>query len=343
MRPSHRQTRARALATGLILLVVLALSACGSSTSSSGPVAGQTSSARSTASAGGTGTVTSSTTTSLPGTGKPTVTIGDKNYTEEFLLGDLYREALQAQGYTVDLNQNIGPTSVTLQALASGALDMYPEYLNTFNSAVAGYTRAFPSQAAAYVTAQRYALQHGMDLLSPTPFSDTDALGVTVGYAQANRLRTVRDLGKVASSLTLGGPPQFQQTHPGLSDLEQIYEFTPAAYKDVAVGNQYADLNDGTVQAAFVNTTDGQLASGNYRLLADPNNVMGWGNVVPVVASRALSAEGPVFAATINRISSLLTVPVMRNLNWAVDVAGQDAATVAKEFLETHGMIPPSS
>ena len=65
----------------------------------------------------------------LPGTGKPPVTIGDKNFTEQFLLGELYAEALSAQGYTVQLNRNIGPTEVTLQALYSGRLDMYPEYL----------------------------------------------------------------------------------------------------------------------------------------------------------------------------------------------------------------------
>jgi osmoprotectant transport system substrate-binding protein len=271
------------------------------------------------------------------------VTIGDKNFTEQFLLGDLYREALQAQGYTVELNQNIGPTSVTLQAMASGSLDMYPEYLSTFNTAVAGYKHGFKSQGAAYDAAQRYAAAHSLQLLSPTPFSDTPAIGVTVGYAQVNHLHTMRDLARVAPSLVMGGPPQFEQSHPGLSDLEHSYSFTPAAFKDLAFGDQYTALNTGQVEAADVNTTDGQLATGNYQVLGDPSQVLGWGNVVPVVAERALDREGPVFADTINRISNLLTVVVMRELNQAVDVAGGDPATVAKEFLETHGIIPPSS
>ena len=90
-------------------------------------------------------------------------------------------------------------------------------------------------------------------------------------------------------------------------------------------------------------TTDGQLASGDYLLLADPANVFGWGNVVPVVTSSVIESEGPAFAATINRVSSLLTIGVMRELNQAVDVAGQNPATVAQQFLETHGLIPPSS
>lgn len=340
-RASHRPSRARVLAAALTILAMLAVAGCSSSatgTHGAGADSGTTTLPGTTS-----GTGTSTTTAALPGTDKPAVTIGDKNYTEQFLLGDLYREALQAQGYSVELNQNIGPTSVTLQAMASGSLDMYPEYLNVFNTTVAGYTHGFTSRGAAYDAAQRYALAHNMQLLTPTPFSDTSAIGVTVGYAEANHLRTIRDLSRVAPTLVMGGPPQLEQSHPGLSDLEQSYSFTPAAFKQLAIGDQYAALNAGQVLAAFVNTTDGQLASGNYRLLDDPENVLGWGNVVPVVATRALSREGPAFVDTINRISALLTVPVMRELNQLVDVAGQDPATVAKEFLETHGIIPPTS
>jgi glycine betaine/choline ABC-type transport system substrate-binding protein len=63
-----------------------------------------------------------------------------------------------------------------------------------FNTSVAKYTHDFRSRRDAYHAAQHYALNNGMVLLNPTPFSDTNALGVTVGYAQANRLRTIQDL-----------------------------------------------------------------------------------------------------------------------------------------------------
>jgi osmoprotectant transport system substrate-binding protein len=342
LRLSHPSNGGRALAAALTILALLTVAGCSSSAARTHGAGGNATSAASLPSTTS-GTSTGTNTAALPGTGKPAVTIGDKNFTEEFLLGDLYREALLAQGYTVELNQNIGPTSVTLQGLASGSLDMYPEYLSTFNTAVAGYKHGFKSQAAAYNAAERYATAHNMQLLLPTPFSDTPAIGVTVGYAQANHLHTIRDLARVAPSLVMGGPPQFEQSHPGLSDLEHSYSFTPAAFKDLAFGEQYTALNAGQVEAADVNTTDGQLASGNYQVLGDPNEVLGWGNVVPVVAERALDREGPAFADTIDRISSLLTVSVMRELNQLVDVAGEDPATVAKEFLETHGIIPPSS
>jgi osmoprotectant transport system substrate-binding protein len=268
------------------------------------------------------------------------VTIGDKNYTEQFLLGELYRLALQAEGFTVNLNQNIGPTDVTVQAMNSGALAMYPEYLNVFDSAVAEYTHGFRTRMDAYRAAQRYAFAHGLVLLSPTPFSDTGAVAVTVGYAQANHLHSLADLARVAATLTLGGPAEADQSSLSVTTVEQMYGFTPQAFKPVGVGAQYAALDDGSVQAAEVQTTDGQLASGDYRLLADPANVFGWGNVVPVVSARALGTEGPVFAATINKVSAMLTLPAMQELDQAVDIAGQDPATVAQQFLVTHGLIP---
>src|SRR5436305_8998192 len=75
-----------------------------------------------------------STTTTLPGADKPPVTIGDKNFTEQFVLGELYYQALKAQGFTVYLNRNIGPTEVRVQALESGRLALYPEYLDIWNA-----------------------------------------------------------------------------------------------------------------------------------------------------------------------------------------------------------------
>jgi glycine betaine/choline ABC-type transport system substrate-binding protein len=140
----------------------------------------------------------------------------------------------------------------------------------------------------------------------------------------------------------VGGPPQFEQTNPGLATIERRYGFTVAGYKPLGVGDQYTALNGGAVQAADVGTTDGQLASGDYRALSDSDHMFGWGNAVPVVTAAVVSAEGPAFAETIDRVSALLTIPVMRQLNSAVDVAGQDPATVAKQFLETHGVIPLS-
>ncbi len=155
LRSASARVASRLGLTVVSLLAVFACVACGASSSSSLASSSADAGTTSTAQANSSGATTGTSTTVLPGTGRPQVTLGDKNYTEQFLLGELYTLALQAQGYTVALNQNIGPTAVTLGALGTGALDMYPEYLNVFNSSVAGNHRAFPTQLAAYGAAQR--------------------------------------------------------------------------------------------------------------------------------------------------------------------------------------------
>jgi osmoprotectant transport system substrate-binding protein len=288
-------------------------------------------------------TTTTTQTTTQPGQGKPPVTIGDKNYTEQFVLGELYYEALQAQGFAVQINQNIGPLQVTLQALAKGQLGMYPEYLDTWNSDVARNTRVFKTRHAAYAAGQGYALSHGLELLNPTPFSDTSAIGVTDVFAERNHLHSIGDLRKVTEPLTIGGPLQFQQEPMGLPALEGGYGVIPAGFKSLEIGAQYKALDQDVVQAADVNTTDAELTSGNYTLLGDPLHVFGVGNVVPVVSLHVLEEEGPVFAETVNRVTALLTLPVIRQLNASVDLAGVDPASAARRFLVTHGLVPPSS
>jgi osmoprotectant transport system substrate-binding protein len=289
-------------------------------------------------------TVTTTETVTLPGEGRPPVTIGDENTPEQFILGQLYFQALKAEGFQVSLNQSIGPTQVIMQALATGQLAMYPEYLDNWDSEVASITRPFHSRSDAYLAGQEYALAQGLRLLDPTPFSDTEAIAVSFDYAVENQLQSIADLGSVAPQMTLGGPPQFQQATNGMPEIENVYGVTPAAFKPLEIGAQYQALDQGTVQAAVVNTTDPQLLSGNYPLLSDPMDMFGWGNVVPVASAKALAAEGPLFEATINRVSALLTLPAMRELNADVEVDNQDPALVAQQFLQSAGLLPqPSS
>ena len=323
--------------------------ACGSArTTSSTPASTTTTrtttTTSSTSSAGSvTGSQTAGTTdtSALPGTGKPTITVGDKNTAEQFVLGQLYVQALRAQGFSVNINQNIGPTDVSIPAVQNGSLTVYPEYLNTFNTAVAGYHHGFGTLLGAYQGAQHYALSHGMQVLAPTPFSNTDALAVTVAYAADNHLRSIGDLNHLSAGITVGGAPQFQNGSPGLPDLNIDYGFVPIAYRAMAAGDQYAALNNGSIQAADVNTTDGQLATGDYVLMRDPRRTFGWGNVVPVVSAKAVAAEGSAFTDTLQRVDDQLDTDTIRRLNYAVSIAGQDPAAVARQFLQTHGLLTP--
>jgi osmoprotectant transport system substrate-binding protein len=270
------------------------------------------------------------------------VAIGDKNFTEQFILGQLYQLALSAQGFSTTLSQNIGTTSVTAQAMQDGTLDIYPEYLNVFDSDIAGYSNPFSTLSAAYTAGQSWAAGNGLVLLAPTPFSDTAGIAVSTEYASQHGLRSLYGLRRVATTLTLGAPLEFQSSPSGLPAIEQAYGFLPASVQSLNIGVQYQALSAGTVQAAYVNTTDGELSSPAYTLLGDPRHAFGFGNVVPVVTGAVIAAEGPAFASTINGVDALLTTSVMRQLNAEVDLDYETPGHVARDFLQDNGLLTAS-
>jgi osmoprotectant transport system substrate-binding protein len=273
-----------------------------------------------------------------PGEGKPAVTLGTKNFTEQFVLGQLYKQALEAKGFEVALKQNIGSTEIADRALRSGQIDMYPEYIGIFNTAVAGDAKAYPDVEAAFAAGEAYAERNGFALLPLTPFSDTDALAVLPDYARANDLSSVADLASVRG-LRLGAPPEFRERETGLVGLERVYGIRDVDFSPLTIGLQYQALDDGKIDVADVFTTDGQLQGGRYVVLEDPKNVFGFQNVTPIVSTRVLEAQGPAFEETLNAVSRTLTTEAMQRMNAAVAIDKQSPADVARQFLQANRLV----
>jgi osmoprotectant transport system substrate-binding protein len=318
----------------LALAAALTLAACGSSKSSSTSTSAASSTPATSSTTSSSGGASAS---SQPGAGKPAVTIGDKNFTEEYILGALYQQALQAKGYKVNLKGNIGSSEITWKALTSGQIQMYPEYTGTLLSAIAGDTKPPTSAQETYSLAQAYVQKHGFKLLAQTPFYDSDALAATKKFASAHGLKTIADLKKLGHSLKLGGAPEFATRYAGLVGLKTEYGINPT-FVPLAIGITYKAIDDGQVDVFDAFTTDAQLTSGKYVLLTDPKRVFGFQNVAPVVKESVLTSEGPAFTDTINKVSSLLTLPAIQRMNAAVALDQQAPATVAHEFLKANGL-----
>ena len=305
----------------------VALGACGSSSSSSGA---STSSSAS-------GSATGASKGSLPGSGKPAVTMGDKNFTEEFILGDLYQQALQAKGYKVTLKGNIGSSEIIDKALTSGQIQMYPDYVGTILSVVAGLNKLPSSEAATYQAAKRFEQKRGFTLLSATPFYDTNAVAVLPAYAKKYSLKTISDLKKVGA-FTYADTPENLNRLQGVAGLRKVYGLTKLKFVPLAIGLQYPALERGSAQTADVFSTDAQLTRTHLVLLTDDKHIFGFQTAAPIVNDKVLKAEGPAFAQTLNAVSSKLTIPAIRSMNAAVDINKDDPAVVARAFLKANGL-----
>jgi osmoprotectant transport system substrate-binding protein len=278
--------------------------------------------------------------TSTAGKAKgPPVRIGTKNFTEQYILGELYKQALEAKGFTVELKGDVGSSEIVHQALANGALDMYPEYVDLLLSEVANVRKRPRSSAAAYREAKSFEERRGFTLLAQTPFNDSNALAVKPAFARRNDVHAIGDLRRMRG-VKLGAPPEFRTRFEGLMGLEDLYGLTTRqlTLMSMKIPRQFAQLDADRIDAARVNTTDGQLDDRNWVLLTDPKRVFAVNHVAPVINRKALSAHGEQLRATIDAVSEKLTTPAMRKMNAAVDIDGRTPRAVAAEFLRAAGL-----
>jgi osmoprotectant transport system substrate-binding protein len=321
-----RSRSKRLLGAGLAAgLLTVAASACGSS-SSAPPHNAATSASTTVASHG-------------PGYGKPAVTLGTKNFTEELILGQLYAQALQAKGFPVTLKSNLGASERVARELTSGKIDGYPEYTGTILSVVAHDSRRPASAADAYARAARFEREHGAELLAMAPAQDTDVLVTTPAYAAQHRLNSVADLARLGPSTTLAGPPEFSTRYDGMIGLHEAYGVSEIHFVPVSIGGQYAALRAGHAQVVAVFTTDGELSQGGFTLLKDPKNIFGFQNVAFVVRHGVLGREGPAFAQTLNAVSAKLSTQALRVMNAAVELDQQSPEAVARQFLAANNLL----
>jgi osmoprotectant transport system substrate-binding protein len=286
----------------------------------------------------GAGSTSSPSSASAVGTGK-SLTLGTKDFTEEFIVGALYRLALQAEGYTVNYKPNIGATEVIDKALTSGQIDAYPEYTGESAVTVAGINTIATSPQQEYDLAKGFYAKRGQSMSAMTPFFDTDAIAVTKAYAAKYGLKTTADLKKIPH-FTLGARPEFQGRQQGAAGLEKVYGIHNFTFKSLALGLQYQALDSGAVNAADVFTTDPQLASGKYVVLTDPKNVFGFQNIALVINTKKLDElGGQQFLNIINQVNALLTTPAIIAMNKAVAIDKHQPQDVARAFLSANHVI----
>jgi osmoprotectant transport system substrate-binding protein len=266
------------------------------------------------------------------------VRLGTKNFTEQYILGEIYAQALRARGIPVELKSDVGSSEIIDQAMQLGSLDMYPEYTGVMLSELAGVSERPETAEATYEAARDFQTERGYALLAMTPFSDSNALAVTPATAERYGLRTIADLANIPGGARIAAPPEFRTRFEGLVGLRRRYGLRDARVDALPIGKQYDALDRNAVHAAAVFTTDGMLQKGDYVVLRDPRGVFSFQNVAPVVRKSVLDRT-PALARAVDAVSAKLTTSAMRAMNAQVDLEGERPAAVAKEFLQEHGLL----
>lgn len=308
------------------LAAVTACSSSSSSSSSSTPA----STASATASSSGASNPLSG------GASSGTVVIGSANFPENELLAEVYALALQKKGVKVTTKLNIGAREVYYPQIEKGTISIIPEYNGTLLTVEVDKTSTAKTTAA--VDAALAAnLPSTLTVLNPAPAQDSDSITVTQATANKYHLKSIADLKPYASTMVLGGPPEFTTRSDGIAGLKANYGLTFKSFDplDESGPITLAALTGGKVQAADVFTTTPQIVTDKLVSLADPKFNFAAQNVIPLVYKPDLT---PTISSTLNAVSAQLTTAALLQMDNAVITDKANYTTVAEGFLQSIGM-----
>ncbi len=279
---------------------------------------------------------------SNPDNAKTTITVGSKNFTEEYILGEIYAQGLEAAGYNVKTKLNLGSETIAKKAIEDGQISGYPEYTSTaLGSFFNVPADQIPSNAEeAYAKAKADLAKDGLVAYPPTPFADSNAVGTLTSTAEKNNLTDVSDLKGVSQDMVLAGSPECRERIDCLVGLEKNYGLQFKKFTPVDIGLRYTVLDKGDADLSIVFTSDAQLANTDkYTVLEDDKGVIPSGNVIFIASKKVADDAGPDFGDTIEQVQGNLTLPVIRELNSRVDIDKEKPATVAHDYLQQSGYI----
>jgi osmoprotectant transport system permease protein len=257
-----------------------------------------------------------------------TVTVGSKNFTENYILSEISAQLLEHHGYDVEKRQGLNGTRISFEALEKRAIDLYPEYSGTITEVIL----ARPELDT--VGGIRDALQaRGLDILEPLGFNNSYALAVTEKFAAEHDLTSISDLSRL-SGLRIAVPHEFLNRADGWPGLRDAYRLDYAA-GGIEHALAYEAIAQGEIDVTAVYTTDGEIARTGLRVLADD-----LGYFPRYLAAYFLHEDVPDgVRRIIGQLSGRIDDRRMREMNLAALDTDTSIAEVASGFLIAEGLI----
>ena len=283
--------------------------------------------------------------------GDGAIKIGSLGFYEDALVAEMYAQALEAAGLTVQRKLSIGPRDVTWPAMQAGTdINIMPEYIGSLLEKInanAGEASGDADATSAALAARLTPLD--FSVLGHTPAVDTNAFVVTAATAAQYSLKSLSDLAKVADQLKWGLPPECA-TNPLCSgallkygiDISklQVTELKPCG------GEIATAIINGGVQVGELCSTQPDIAQNSLVVLTDDLATQPADALAPIIRNdllRALDAQGVDIAAVLDPVSAVITTEDLTALNVRVGVDNEDLAVVARDYLTSKGLLTAAS
>lgn len=282
------------------------------------------------------------------------IRIGSAGFYESALVAEIYAQVLEANGFAVDRQLEIGPRNVTFPALESGQFDMMPEYIGSTLEFVVQQDGDQPGLATNDTQQTLTLLQErlegrGLTVLGPTDAQDYDAFVMRPATADQFGITRMSDLADHATELTWGVPPECETNPLCAGQLENPYgiDFDSLELIELAPcgGEMAAALGaagEGAVDIGLLCSTQPDIARFGLLLLEDDQGVTPAQNLAPIFRTEWLEQAGgaEALAALLDPVSTALTTEDLTELNVRVGLDQEDFDVVAADWLEESGLLP---
>ena len=267
------------------------------------------------------------------GGSKGSLTIGSTNVAGDQVLGQVYGQALEKDGYNISYKENLGTREVVFPALESGEIDVFPDYQDTLAAFLEGTGGSDVNQVKSELDG--LLASRGIVATKPAPAVDVNGFYVTKKTAKKYKLKNVSDLTAQASKLTFGGPPECEERDRCLGPKsQQLYGLQFKEVKKLDVGGPVTvkALEDGDIQVGILFTGSSVIPK-DAVLLKDDKGLQGADNPVVLVKQ---DKNTPELDAAIDKVSAKITTKQYRKMTLAVQNDKEDPADVAKAFLKSN-------
>jgi osmoprotectant transport system substrate-binding protein len=271
----------------------------------------------------------------------PPITIGSAGFWESAVVAEIYAQALEGAGFTVERSLELGARDVTHPALVAGEINLMPEYIGGYLAVTYGGEPTPDLDAS--LTELRTALEaDGLVAFEPTPGTDADGFAVRQETADELSLVTMSDLAEVAGDLTWGVAQECGENPNCGPGLERVYgiDYNSLDIEALsACSTAIAEaLNASNIDVAQVCTTQPEIVGFNLVLLEDDLGLAPAQNIVPVATQELVDEAGDVLESTLNAVSALLTTEQLTELGAAVIINGTSYEDAASQWLEDNGL-----
>ena len=278
-------------------------------------------------------------------------TVGSKDFTEQLVLGQIAVQALEATGANVTDQTNLAGTDAVRSALVNGDIDLYWEYSGTNWINHLGNTNpVFPAKKQYEVAKKQELKKNNIVLLERAPFNNTYALAMRKEAPKQvpalQGVKTLSDIGPVIQNnpkaATLCVESEFRSRNDGLPGMEKKYGYKfpngNVSLFDTGVVYDRTDAGD-PCNFGEVFTTDGRIAALNLTLLKDNKEFFPIYNPAINMKKAKYDKNKQGLNDTFTPVADALDTKTMQKLNASVDVDGKDPADVAKQWLKDQGFI----